>query len=220
MTSRAVRTTATFDPATDADLVAYARATDVDPPPDFVELVMATIARTPAPRRRRVWSWASVRAAWSSTPRPQAAAALVVLVMAATAGVALAVARVGSVGGIIRDDSPAIVVPSERPLSSQPAPSPTSTAAPTDMVRTSAAPLIAAPTATTAHPAKTPSPTAPRPHLDGDGTRDDDDESTDGERHDRDSGDTHAGSTDSPDPTDSPESTERPSETDEPSDPE
>jgi hypothetical protein len=216
MTSRALRATGTVDPALESDLLAYARATEMDPPPGLVERVMAEIAATPRPRRWRAWSWSSVRAAWSSTPRLQAAAALVLLVMATTAGVALAVAGAGSAA---RQDVPSIDRSSAPPLPTEPAAGPTGTAErPGGSDPASAVPLIAAPTLTH-DAATTPTSTARTPRVeDRDG--DDGADATDGAEPDDDSGDPDDASTDSPGSTDSPEPTASATEDDQPSDPE
>jgi hypothetical protein len=223
MTSRALRATGTVDPALESDLLAYARATEMDPPPGLVERVMAEIAATPRPRRWGAWSWSSVHAAWSSTPRLHAAAALVLLVMATTAGLALAVAGAGTAA---RQDVPSIDFSSAPPLPSEPAAAPTGSAErPGGSDPASAVPLIAAPTLTPDDAGTTPTSTARTPRVDDhdgdDGAEATDGaDATDGAEPDDDSGDPDDASTDSPGSTDSPEPTASAAEDDQPSDPE
>lgn len=205
----------TTDAMTEADLVAYVAATQVHPPSGLVDQVMAALAASPMPRRASIWPWAAVRTSWSSLPRLHAAAALIVLAMACTAGVTLAVA---SATQPWRDDSPAIVSPPDAPEPSGPAAAATSTAEPSDEPDPAAAdPLPIQPTARPSHTAKPAAATARPPREDGDDHHDGGTGASDSDGHDGDSSDAEddgAGPTDSPDPT------AHPTDTDEPSDPE
>jgi hypothetical protein len=214
MRSRTIQRAGTpSDPVTEVDLVAYVAATQVMAPSRLVDKVMAAIAASPMPRRSPVLPWASVRASWSSLPRFHAAAALIVLAMTCTAGIALAVATATQVG---RDEAPALVSPTDSPEPSLPAAVATTMAEPSERPDpTAAAPVPDRPAARPSHTKQPAAPTSRPPRADGDERDDGDAESSDGGGHDGDASEIERDHSES---TDSPEWTPHPTE--EPSDPE